>query len=124
MRCEGDLWVIDINDEEAKQLKTESSARLVPIHPQLIALKLVRLSGSLPSKEQDRLFPDEHRSTKGEFEAFSKRFARFRETCGVTGTRKIKKDFHSLRHKLPARALWPRGGEICGPGHHRAQQCW
>ena len=84
--------MIDINDEGAKQLKTESSARLVPIHPQLIAL-----GGSIIRKpaEQEVGPPlsDEHRSTKGEFEAFSKRFARFRETCGVTGTRKIKKGF-------------------------------
>ena len=38
VRREGEIWVIDINAHGDKRLKTESSARLVPIHPQLIGL--------------------------------------------------------------------------------------
>ena len=100
VRREGEVWALDINEQGDKRLKTESSARLVPMHPQLVALGWLDYVESCRAKGQQRLFPGERRSVKGEFAAFSKRFARYREASGVTGTGKTQKDFHSLRHSF------------------------
>ena len=61
VRREGEIWVIDINAHGDKRLKTESSARLVPIHPQLIGLGWLDYVEYCP-RGQERLFPDEQRS--------------------------------------------------------------
>ena len=64
-------------------------------------VRLARLRGTLPHAGAGAPVPGRATvQSKGEFSAFSKRFARYREACGVTGIGKTQKDFHSLRHSF------------------------
>ena len=56
VRREGEIWVIDINAHGDKRLKTESSAGLVPIHPQLIGLGWLDYVEHCRTRGQERLF--------------------------------------------------------------------
>lgn len=77
-------------------LKTLSSARRLPIHPQLIELGLLKLVDLRKDQEHIRLFPFLNRGKqKGTFSAnFSKNFGYYRRTndCYWPGL-----DFHALR---------------------------
>jgi integrase len=93
------LWVIDINDDDDKRLKTpESSKRRVPIHVQLKRLGFLDFVEDMKAQGSKRLFPDEQRNSTGEFSAFSKRFNRFKEALGVKRDDKRLRDFHCFRH--------------------------
>jgi integrase len=77
-------------------VKTLSSARRLPIHPQLIELGLMKLADLRRKEGRIRLFPTMNRGKqKGTFSAnFSKNFAYYRRTndCYWPGL-----DFHALR---------------------------
>lgn len=77
-------------------VKTLSSARILPIHPQLIELGLMKLVALRKKEKHIRLFPELNRGKqKDSFSAnFSKKFAYYRRTndCYWPGL-----DFHSLR---------------------------
>ncbi|WP_417274969.1 DUF6538 domain-containing protein [Celeribacter halophilus] len=77
-------------------VKTLSSARILPIHPQLIELGLLKLVALRKKEKHIRLFPELNRGKqKDSFSAnFSKKFAYYRRTndCYWPGL-----DFHSLR---------------------------
>ena len=98
IRQEEDVWVIDINNEGEKSLKTKASLRKVPIHPFLLNdLRLVDYVNSLRAKGEVRLFPELKKRRDGYGQTVSKWFARYKERCGLVETGK-KKDFHSFRH--------------------------
>jgi integrase len=116
------LWTININDSgDDKKLKTSSSNREIPVHPQLIALGFIAYANATAARKQERLFPDERRNERGEFGAFSKRFNRYKEALGIKSNPYQKLDFHSFRHTLQT-VLFDLGVEeylinsICGHG--------
>ncbi len=100
---------IDINDIEAveededetspraKRVKTKNAKRLVPVHPELIRLGLLRYVERLRQDGQRHLFPELSRTRRdGPAHAASNWFQRFRKKVGITG--KQETVFHSFRH--------------------------
>lgn len=98
---------IDINDIEAaedvieggrkKRVKTKNAKRLVPIHPELIRLGLLRYVEALREKKQVHFFPELSRTRRdGPAQAASNWFQRFRARVGITT--KQETVFHSFRH--------------------------
>ncbi|WP_296201196.1 site-specific integrase [uncultured Hyphomicrobium sp.] len=119
------LWLLDINAEADKKLKTDSSAREVPLHPTLIDLGFLEFVESIRAANGTRLFADDERNKRGEFAGFSKRFNRYKEALGIKSDAHNKLDFHSFRHTLQT-MLFDAGEEeyvvnaLCG--HSPAQQ--
>lgn len=119
------LWLLDINSDTDKKLKTDASAREIPLHPTLIKLGFLEYVGNVKAFGGDQLFPDEPRNKRGEFSAFSKRFNRYKEALGIRSDTNNKLDFHSFRHTLQT-MLFEAGEEeyvinaICGhsPSQH------
>jgi integrase len=86
------------DDEVGRSLKTETSVRAVPIHPELARIgfldlvEYARRSGG----ETARLFPKLDQGSKGGFgEAFSKWFGRYKRALGIDNEKSV---FHSFRH--------------------------
>ena len=119
------LWLLDINSDTDKKLKTDASAREVPLHPTLIELGFLEYVGNVKASGGGQLFPGEPRNKRGEFSAFSKRFNRYKEALGIRSDANNKLDFHSFRHTLQT-MLFEAGEEeyvvnaICGhsPSQH------
>jgi site-specific recombinase XerD len=51
-------WVIDINNKDRKQLKNQSAKRVIPAHPQLLALGFLDYVERMKSRGAKRLFPE------------------------------------------------------------------
>ncbi|UUC48125.1 site-specific integrase [Pseudomonas citronellolis] len=87
---------IRIDDSRGDQkLKNHSSRRVLPIHPTLLGLGLLRYVESVQEKGASRIFP-ELVPTRGKYgHAPSKWFSRFKQKLGITDPRKT---FHSFRH--------------------------
>ncbi len=99
--AETSLWVIDINDDgHDKRVKTAASVRKIPMHAKLLELGFEKFAREGLANGQQRLFPDEHRNTRGEFDAFSKRFNRYLKSVRITKSDSQRLNFHSLRHTL------------------------
>jgi integrase len=86
------------DDEVGRSLKTETSVRAVPIHPELARIgfldfvEYARRDGG----ETARLFPKLDKGSKGGFgEAFSKWFGRYKRALGIDNEKSV---FHSFRH--------------------------
>jgi integrase len=96
------------DQEQGRRLKTASSARLVPIHPELTRIGFlqfvdwIRLTG-----HEARLFPRLTPGPKGGFgEAWSKWFGRYKRKLCITNKVSV---FHSFRHGFKdAAARCPR----------------
>lgn len=59
IRCESDVWFIDVNDDDdcsGKRLKNGFSRRKIPVHSVLLQLGFLEFASSIP--KQDRMFPD------------------------------------------------------------------
>lgn len=81
------------DDEKLKGLKTESSKRVVPIHPQLIEMGFLEYVDSVKGgKLFPLLEPDRYGCRTA---AYSKRFGRWLNRLGITSGLKV---FHSFRH--------------------------
>lgn len=94
------IWVLDINEAEPDQkIKTAAARRLVPIHPKLIDLGLLRFVEELRQEGETRLFPELKPMRDGAGQAASKWFARYRKPLGLYN-QKPKRDFHSFRTTL------------------------
>lgn len=92
------IQCIRIDDNsEGQNLKNSSSRRVLPIHPNLVELGLLRHVESVRATGADRLFPelDPVRGKLGH--APSKWFGRYKVKRGITDS---KKTFHSFRHTL------------------------
>lgn len=98
----GSIWIIDINDNEDKKLKTLNSGRKVPIHSMLIGkLKLLDYVEQLKEEGEKRLFPELKKTRDGYGDAFSKWFNRtYKRKMNVGQSGGEKKDFHSFRHSF------------------------
>lgn len=106
---------LDINDIEAKpedhtggkrakSLKSKNAKRLVPIHPELIRLGLLRYVDELRLRKEAHLFPELSRGRRdGPAHAASNWFQKFRAAVGLT--EKQVTVFHSFRHLFITRLL-------------------
>jgi integrase len=92
------IQCIRIDDNsEGQNLKNASSRRLLPIHPTLVELGLLRHVESVRATGADRLFP-ELEPVRGKLgHAPSKWFGRYKVKREITDP---KKTFHSFRHTL------------------------
>ena len=124
----GQLRVSDVREEEGvpflaieggdgKKLKTRSSRRRIPIHPELIRLGFLAFVESQREAGYDRLFPELRATSYGSLTAaWSKYWGRHARDLGITDKRKT---FHSFRHgwKDAARAVMPEEHHDAITGH-------
>ena len=99
---------IDINDIDAletvveaggrkKRVKNKNAKRLVPIHPKLIEIGILRYVEKLKLQGREQLFPELSRTRRdGPAQAASNWFQRFRKRVGLIA--KQETVFHSFRH--------------------------
>ncbi len=98
IKTDQDITYLDINALEGdKSLKTASSRRQVPIHPELVRCGFLRYVSERKEKGDKRLFPGLKPDSKGSPTGnFSKQFGRhLRVRLKITDKRKT---FHSFRH--------------------------
>jgi integrase len=84
--------------EQGRRLKTASSARVVPVHPELVRIGFLSFVEQARSKhgKAARLFPLLTPGPKGGFgEAWSKWFGRYIRDLGIANKASV---FHSFRH--------------------------
>jgi integrase len=91
------LTIIE-DDEAGRSVKTETSVRAVPIHPELVRIGFMRFVDHVRTNDglSARLFPLLTPGSKGGFgEAFSKWFGRYKRSLGIDNENSV---FHSFRH--------------------------
>jgi len=87
---------ISVNADNGKSVKTKSSVREIPLHPELVRCGFLEYVEARRSAGGGRLFPDMKRGSLGTLsDIFSKWFTRYRRNLGITDSRKV---FHSFRH--------------------------
>ncbi len=92
----GDAYFFDLTryPSTKRKLKTKQSARLVPIHSELIKMGLI--DGISDTLVDDWLFPDlDHKGHEGGSDAISSWFGRFLTKVGLEAEGLV---FHSFRH--------------------------
>ena len=94
------VWYIDINTiDEGKHVKTASSRRCVPIHPEVLRLGFLAHVEGIQDKGATgggRIFPDLRPDKHGHLTGnWSKWWGRYSREQGITDRRKV---FHSFRH--------------------------
>jgi integrase len=91
-----DYFIITDEGEDAG-IKTESSRRWVPIHPELMRLGFIDYLAKMRKAGSERLFPDIKPDRMGVLTGnWSKWWGRYmRNTIGIKDPRKV---FHSFRH--------------------------
>lgn len=94
IRQEDGVCVFDINTRDGKQVKTTSSRRVIPIHPDILECGFLEYVNTLKSKGYERLFPELKKRPKGYGQDVSKWYRRYKERCGI----EEGKTFHSFRH--------------------------
>lgn len=88
----GYFFRIHADDERGQRVKNAKSTRLVPVHPELVAIGLVDFA----SRRKGPLFPDLSPGADGYYSTtFSKHFRRHLESVGV---KRSKISAHSFRH--------------------------
>jgi integrase len=98
LKVDGVFAFTFVSDRETgKTLKTRSSARTVPVHPQLMKFGLLHYVDNVRRDvgEKAWLFPQVAPNVPGGLKAWTKWFNRHLRTIGVTDRRKV---FHSFRH--------------------------
>lgn len=106
IRQEHGIWLIDVNVESGRN-KTDGSARLVPVHQELIKIGLVAFAQA--KKSDEFLFPNLTPDSAGKRgPAYSRDFGRYREHCEIY---ERWRDFHSFRHTF-ASALYDATKDI------------
>jgi len=85
------------DEERGTRLKTASSRRIVPVHPELIKLGFLRLVDEARKQgEGGALFPQLKPGPRGGYaEAWSKWFGRYIRAIGIKNKSRV---FHSFRH--------------------------
>lgn len=118
------IWVISINDENDKSVKTKSSIRDIPIADKLIELGFLDFVEHRKTLNQsERVFSELTKTRDGWGLGATKWFNRtFKHSVGITDQKKV---FHSFRHLFSSDLVnngVPR--EIVGAllGHHDASQ--
>lgn len=88
------------NAETGNRVKTRSSIRTVPIHPELVRLGFLEYIKSLKTERQERVFPELKRGSNGKYgHSISKWYRRFLTKLCIK-TPKI--NFHSYRSTMAA----------------------
>ena len=94
---EGNVWMIIIDETQGKRVKTTSSIRKVPVHPQLVSLGFLKYIEILKSKGVDRVFPELTKDRDGYSSKISRHYnERFLPFVGVW--KKQVKVLYSTRH--------------------------
>jgi integrase len=91
-------WVIVLSKDKSKgkRLKTEGSARTIPVHPELVRIGFARfVETSRAAGAHEWLFTAVSPQRPGGAKAWTKWFRRYLNGIGITDTRKV---LHSLRH--------------------------
>lgn len=93
------IWVFDINVKTPdKSLKTESSVRIVPLHPDLISLGLLKYIERIKNNRTKRLWPNlSYTKRWGYRRKFSHWFDSFNRKHLSEDPKKV---FHSFRHNF------------------------
>lgn len=92
----GSSWVFEINDRDEKRIKTVSSQRVVPIHPELLKRGILEVASKAPANS--RIFSDIRLGVDGTYSSvFSKKFNRFLKASNL---KRRGLCFHSLRHNF------------------------
>lgn len=92
------IIVVSDGERSSKQLKTEASRRIIPIHPKLIEAGLLEYHKQMKTTLELRLFPEIKMTAKGNYsDAFSKWFARHLIAINVKTDTNC---FHSFRHNF------------------------
>jgi integrase len=102
IKQEHGIWVLDVKEdsESDKKTKTESSNRLVPLHPFITqALNFIGDIEHLKTKGETRLFPELKKQSERYGHYPSRWFGDYKKKCGIISD-PGKKVFHSLRHNL------------------------
>lgn len=99
LREEDGYVFLDLNTlEEDQSLKSATSKRPVPLHPELLACGFGEYVASLKKARDARLFPDLHADSRGTYTAsWSKWWGRYARQIGINDRRKV---FHSFRHNF------------------------
>ena len=101
VREEGGIDYFDINRDEAggKSLKTSSSQRVIPVHPELVRFGFMEYVENRRGKgPSGRLFSEIKQGKDGSYSHnFSKYFGRYLKQVGVKTN---KTTFHSFRHNF------------------------
>lgn len=99
VKNEGSIVYLDINgDGEDKSLKTASSWRSIPIHPELERLGFLEHVQQMRQRGSLRLFPDMPMGEDGYYSSvYSKRFRQLLDGLGIKHS---KNAFHSFRHSF------------------------
>ncbi len=123
----GQLRVSDVREEEGvpylaieagdgKKLKTRSSRRRIPLHPELIRLGFIAFVESQRNQGEQRLFPELRATPFSLTAGWSKYWGKHARDLGVADKRKT---FHSFRHgwKDAARAVMSEEHHDAITGH-------
>jgi integrase len=92
-----DVPCININSKDDKKLKTASSERIIPIHPNLIDFGFVQYVEQQRLLGNTRLWTMLKKKRDGYSQDFGKWFQRFNRKYVTVNPKKV---FHSLRHSL------------------------
>ena len=96
VRVEEDVPFLAIEPGDGKRVKTRSSRRRIPIHPELVRLGLLTFVMSQREAGVERLFPELRATSYGSVTAaWSKFWGKHARELGATDHRKT---FHSFRH--------------------------
>jgi integrase len=111
----GQLRVSDVREEDGvpylaiepgdgKRVKTKSSRRRVPLHPELVNLGFLDFKAKQETSGEVRLFPELKGTRFSLTAAWSKYWGRHARSLGITDPRKV---MHSFRHgwKTAARSV-------------------
>jgi integrase len=96
-KVEHGVNVISINGNHDKKLKSNAAERLIPIHPELEHLGLLKHVKKLRTRKEERLFPELSRGRDGCSQTPSRWFGKFKLRLGITSQFKV---FHSFRHTV------------------------
>ncbi len=89
-------WCFDINDAGDKQLKNDASVRVIPIHPKLIELGLIKYVDAMRNAENPRLWMNlSYIHLHGYTNTFGKWYQRFNREYVTDDPKRV---FHSMRH--------------------------
>lgn len=90
------VWCFDINNAGNKQLKNDASVRVIPVHPKLIELGLIRYYETMKDTGQPRLWMNlSYIHLHGYTNTFGKWYQRFNREFVTEDPKRV---FHSMRH--------------------------
>jgi integrase len=102
IKAEDGVHYLDIHGRDGRKVKTATSERRVPLHPEIIRLGFLNHVEAQRTAGEERVFSELSQDTHGAWSgAYSKRFGRHLRAIGITDRRLT---FHSLRHSWASAA--------------------